>query len=552
VDETPGFDADAIRDAALRLLTEHPDASVVAAGYNGIFCEMPAQVPLNGQRVLRTRLYDLVPADQRVAVYDGWRRVRQNGAATVAVRMEDGEPATMYFLDTRAAWGVCLALLVRGEAREQLDELGPEVPARSRFGRFWRDDTGRVLEMDDAAEQMVGFVARDMRVRDAAEWIHPEHRELAFDNWIDTLSNPGVARRWRCRHLLADGSWLWVEITNTNLLDDPDHGRVLSEMMDISEEMAVNERLREREELLQRLAESLPSGIVQVDAAGNVVYTNSRLHGILGVGPAPTLREQFATAVMDDRPRLASAVDRVVSTGVDVDLDLRLERHERGQQRICQLTLRALRDRHGDVSGAVVTVEDVTESTTLRRELERRANIDPLTALYNRAATMAELERLVSTTGASSRATGVVFIDLDKFKPINDRLGHAAGDEVLATAAERLRQAVREQDLVGRIGGDEFLVVCPGLVGAEVARALAQRIMSHLAEPFVLSVGEPVDLAASIGVAWATNGETTADRLVARADAAMYEAKARRDGVPVLAGEVVGEHAVTSPVDRAH
>jgi diguanylate cyclase (GGDEF)-like protein len=239
----------------------------------------------------------------------------------------------------------------------------------------------------------------------------------------------------------------------------------------------------------------------------------------------------------------------VVSTGVDVDLDLRLERHERGQQRICQLTLRALRDRHGDVSGAVVTVEDVTEGTTLRRELERRANIDPLTDLYNRAATMAELERLVSAGGGvGARETGVVFIDLDKFKPINDRLGHAAGDEVLATAAERLRRAVREQDLVGRIGGDEFLVVCPGMSGADVARTLAQRIISHLAEPFVLSVGEPVDLAASIGVAWAVNGATTADRLVARADAAMYEAKARRDGVPVLAGEVAGDPVGTQRV----
>ena len=130
MDENPGFDAGAIQQAALRLLAEHPGASVLAAGYNGILCDMPAQVPLTGQRVLRTRLYDLVPADQRVAIYDGWRRVRQNGAATVAVRMEDGEPATMYFLDTRAAWGVCLAILVRGETAEQLEELDP----RSRPG----------------------------------------------------------------------------------------------------------------------------------------------------------------------------------------------------------------------------------------------------------------------------------------------------------------------------------------------------------------------------------------------------------------------------------
>jgi diguanylate cyclase (GGDEF)-like protein/PAS domain S-box-containing protein len=540
------LDSEAIVDAAIRLLDHYPAARVAAVGYGGIFCEMPPGVPLEGHEVVTTRLYDLVRPEYRVAVFDGWRRVRQHGAGTVPVKLGDGEPATMYFLDTRAAWGVLLAIVVPGEPDpEDLGELGPDLPARSRFGRFWRDDLGRVVKMDRAGEEMLGFVEDDLRLQDATDWIHPEHRELAFENWIETLASPRIARRWRCRHLCKDRSYLWVEITNTNLLDDPDHGMVLSEMMDISDEMAVNERLREREELLQRLAESLPSGIVQIDAGGDVVYTNSRLHKILGVGHEPTLRAQFATTVLDDRPRLAGAVDRVISTGVDVDLDLRLDRHERGQQRICQLTLRALRDGHGEVSGAVITVEDVTESTVLRRELERRANVDPLTDCFNRAATMAELERLVRHPGQPGTGTGVVFIDLDKFKPINDRLGHAAGDEVLAAAADRLRGAVREQDVVGRLGGDEFLVVCPGVTGPEVSLALAGRIASHLAEPLVLAAGEPVDLAGSIGVAWSRNEHTTADRLVARADGAMYEAKSRRDGIPVLADPPVDDRRVS-------
>jgi diguanylate cyclase (GGDEF)-like protein/PAS domain S-box-containing protein len=538
VAEVQKLDPGAIVDVAARMLDEYPSARVAAVAYTGIFCDMPPQVPLNGQEVVTRRLYDLVLPQFRVAVYDGWRRVRQHGAGTVPVKTDDGEPATMYFLDTRPAWGVLLAIIVPGEPEvDDLGALGPDIPARSRFGRFWRDDLGRVVKVDRAGEEMVGYVEDELRYEDATEWIHPEHRELAFENWIETLSSPGVARRWRCRHLCNDGSYLWVEITNTNLLDDPDHGLVLSEMMDVSDEMAVNERLREREELLQRLAESLPSGIVQVDADGDVLYTNSRLHEILGTGREPTLRAQFATTVMDDRPRLAGAVDRVISTGVDVDLDLRLDRHERGQQRICQLTIRALRDGHGAVSGAVITVEDITESTVLRRELERRANIDPLTDCYNRAATMAELERLVNRPGDGSTGTGVVFIDLDKFKPINDRLGHAAGDEVLAAAAERLRKAVRDQDLVGRLGGDEFLVVCPGVHRPELALALAGRISRQLAEPLVLSAGEPVDLAGSIGVAWSADEGITADRLVAQADSAMYAAKARRDGVPVLADE---------------
>jgi diguanylate cyclase (GGDEF)-like protein/PAS domain S-box-containing protein len=536
VAENRKLDSDTIVAAAVKLLEEHPDAKVAATAYTGFFAEMPAAVPLQGQELITTRLYDLVAPEYRVAVFDGWRRVRQHGAGTVPVKLHGGEHATMYFLDTREAFGVLLSIVVPGEPEEDdFGDLGPDTPARSRFGRFWRDDLGRVVKMDDAAAQLLGFSEDELRYQDSTDWIHPEHRELAFENWIETLSSPGVPRRWRCRHLCRDGSFLWVEITNVNHLEDAEHGLVLSEMMDISEEMAANERLREREELLQRLAESLPSGIVQVDAAGSVLYTNTRLHEILGVTPATTLRAQFATAVMDDRPRLASAVDRVVSTGVDVDLDLRLDRHDQAQQRICQLTLRALRDGDGNVNGAVITVEDVTESTMLRRELERRANIDPLTACYNRAATMAELERLLDQRVQPDLGTGVVFIDLDKFKPINDRLGHAAGDEVLMAAADRLRLGVRAQDIVGRLGGDEFLIVCPGVNRPEVALAVAERVVGQLAEPLQLANGELVDLSASIGVAWSVNEETTSDRLVARADAAMYDAKRRRDGIPVLA-----------------
>jgi diguanylate cyclase (GGDEF)-like protein len=137
--------------------------------------------------------------------------------------------------------------------------------------------------------------------------------------------------------------------------------------------------------------------------------------------------------------------------------------------------------------------------------------------------------------GQPDMGTGVVFIDLDHFKPINDRLGHAAGDEVLAAAAERLRLGVRAQDLVGRLGGDEFLVVCPGIARPEVVGTVAERIVESLAEPLLLSCGEVVELKASMGIAWSVNDETTPDRLVARADDAMYEAKSRRDGQPVMA-----------------
>ena len=116
----------------------------------------------------------------------------------------------------------------------------------------------------------------------------------------------------------------------------------------------------------------------------------------------------------------------------------------------------------------------------------------------------------------------MVYVDLDKFKPVNDTLGHAAGDEVLVQVADQLRIASRSDDAVGRLGGDEFLVLLRSVPGPEAAMQAAQRIREALCGTFQLSSGA-VELSASIGVAWTNGGTPTADELVKRADAAMYE-----------------------------
>jgi diguanylate cyclase (GGDEF)-like protein/PAS domain S-box-containing protein len=534
-DRSGAPDGDPVAAAYERLLADHPDARVAAVNYQGIYQDLPDTVPRQGHDELKDRAFDMVGGGDRVRMFDAWRLTRQNGSAAVDVTLLTGEPATFFFLDTRAAYDVLLVVLVPDESLvDELADLTVDAPARSRFGRYWRNDVARVVRMDTAAGQLLGFDLEGIRGREAVDFIHPDDHSNGYDNWLETISAPGAATRWRGRHLHAEGHYLWIEFTNTYLPEGLEAGTVLSEMMDVSEEMAANERLREREELLQRLAESLPTGIVQIDLRGLVVFTNSRLHQIVGTGPMPTLLEQFATTEPDDRRKLASAVDRVIGSGADVDLDLRLEARGDAQAQTCRLIIRALHDAGGMVAGAVLTVEDITEATGLRHELEQRANFDPLTSCNNRASTMARLHWLLGQSPSPTAGTGVIFLDLDEFKPINDRLGHAAGDQVLAAAADRLRLAVRGQDLVGRLGGDEFLAVCPGIDRPQLAVVVAERITRLFAEPLMLG-DEEVHLKASMGVAWSLNRSTTAERLVARADEAMYEAKRRRDGLPYLA-----------------
>lgn len=162
------------------------------------------------------------------------------------------------------------------------------------------------------------------------------------------------------------------------------------------------------------------------------------------------------------------------------------------------------------------------EMRGLHEALSQRALQDVLTGLPNRAALLAHLEVLLRR-GRSTGGTTALFIDLDGFKRVNDVLGHAAGDELLVRAAERISACVRPSDLVARLGGDEFVVVCEGAVPAE-ASAVADRILAQLCTPFRVD-GHDAVVSASIGLATADAEQADAEALLRRADLAMYDAK---------------------------
>jgi diguanylate cyclase (GGDEF)-like protein len=271
---------------------------------------------------------------------------------------------------------------------------------------------------------------------------------------------------------------------------------------------------------LRRLTETLPLGVLQIDNDGRVVFRNERLSALVGNGTARTALEEFAHVVADDRDALAGALATVL-TGPDVDLQVALE-HPTAGLRHCDVRLRALSNRAGDgVIGAILCVADVTEERRHQVEIERRAAYDGLTDLLNRTSVFSALRTKLT---AVDKGLAVVFIDLDRFKPINDKYGHAVGDRVLQVVAERLRGAAREEDLVGRTGGDEFLVVCPTMPSLAAARRLGERVATAVQQP--LEIGDVMlEPSCSVGVAFTRDPAEDVDALVARADAAMYASK---------------------------
>jgi diguanylate cyclase (GGDEF)-like protein len=289
------------------------------------------------------------------------------------------------------------------------------------------------------------------------------------------------------------------------------------------------------------LSDALPVGLIQIDLIGNVTFTNDQLHAIVGVAPAATLMAQLSTVVADDLPLLYRALKAVLADEPVDDIELRLElppaRVPTGEQaaRVCVLSLRALTDSNGAVNGAVGCISDVTDRVQLHRELEIRASVDALTECLNRGAIIQLLERTIATPHTTPDGTAVVFLDLDRFKSVNDRFGHSAGDRFLRAAADRLRGAIRDCDRVGRLGGDEFLVVCPRVESAATARASARRIADSMSSSVDIGA-EAVELRASIGVAW-TASPLDADEFIEQADRAMYESKRARNGAITMFGD---------------
>ncbi|MGC8120497.1 EAL domain-containing protein [Marinobacter sp. VGCF2001] len=189
-----------------------------------------------------------------------------------------------------------------------------------------------------------------------------------------------------------------------------------------------------------------------------------------------------------------------------------------------QLVVTPIKDNSGETTGYLILGEDISIRKRYEQQLLRQANYDILTGLPNRMLALDRLKLALAQARRDETQVGVMFLDLDNFKHINDTLGHDAGDTLLIEAARRISSCLRGTSTVARLGGDEFLVVLPGLKGPDAACQVADRILTTFATPFMLS-GQEVFVTTSIGIATFPNDSDNSGTLLQHADAAMYEAK---------------------------
>ena len=548
---------DSVEVALSLLLKDHPAAEVAAldALASPVNVPIPAWVQVAKERVVEgPAMLDLVVPADRVVVAKLWgvARIRGTAMGTVRLQRQPESPGCLYLFDLRKRHKVMiLAFLESPTAPDLFPGTAQLSTLTPRFARASKDAGALYRWVDPALLKILGWAPDEMIGHRTLEFIHPDDHEKGIANWLEMLESPGLGHRVSLRHRHRNGSWVWLEITNRNRLSEAEHADILTEIVDISGEMAAHEALRAREQLLAQLTDTVRVGLFHTDPSGDLLFTNRRLQDITGTTVATTLHEQMAAVVAEDRAALEAAV-RSAAAGAEADIEMAI-RPAGSTIRHCTLSVRPLLDDDKKVTGLTGCLDDVTVMIRARRELEVRAASDLLTGCLNRNAILTALQDLLDRppvpVGDRRKGTAVIFVDLDAFKQVNDEFGHAAGDDCLVTVTERIRATIRSGDLLGRFGGDEFVVVCSDVAGPsealEIARSLAHGAFSRTLDHTPGSL--PVR--ASIGVAWADEPGVQAARLIQAADTAMYASKRAGRGEPVMDFSVkaISDYALIAP-----
>lgn len=309
--------------------------------------------------------------------------------------------------------------------------------------------------------------------------------------------------------------------------------RTIGAHLDITEHKLAAEALRESEERFRLAAEAAGLGVWDYDVTTKRREWSERLRQIMGVGPEvePGLAVAEACIHPADRERFQKVLQNARDSSLArFEATCRIRRLDDRAERWIAMNGWRIHGSDNRLHRIIVTVRDVTAEKTAEARVRWSASHDALTRLANRSLFQERLDGALEQAAESGRAVGVMLLDMDHFKQINDSLGHDAGDMLLKMFAKRLRGVVRHCDTVARFGGDEFAVVLPELDGEHSLLRVSRAIQQRLREPFV-HAGRILDCRVSIGASLYPRHGKTADELLKNADIALYAAKGAGRGL---------------------
>ncbi|WP_147373898.1 diguanylate cyclase domain-containing protein [Massilia cavernae] len=292
----------------------------------------------------------------------------------------------------------------------------------------------------------------------------------------------------------------------------------------VSESLARYSSLRDyQSRLFDALLSSSPDLAFIIEPGGQLIYANAAFAEHVGIPAAKLRGADFYALAATFAPEIEVHVDQVVRSQAVDRGELGFSAGG-GRRQVYEYLLVPVLDPQGRSEAVAGTARDVTERKEAEERIRRSANYDHLTELPNRSLFRERLEHEIRHAARSGLTLALLFLDLDGFKAVNDRLGHAAGDQLLQKVARRISACVRGTDTVARLGGDEFTVILADVARPAAIEALCAKMLAEIDKPYALAAGE-ARVSASIGITLYPGDGASLDELLRKADAAMYRAK---------------------------
>jgi diguanylate cyclase (GGDEF)-like protein/PAS domain S-box-containing protein len=394
-----------------------------------------------------------------------------------------------------------------------------------------------------ANRQFASFVGVDrleLIGRRLADLVPPEYSELVSDNIRRRLAGETAAERYEIDMIGLDGQLSRLEIASTVVDYDKGSALLITGVEIIPTQTHQILRLGDAASESQQLAlESIAEAIITTDKEGLITFLNPAAEKLTGTQPGTSIGKHLEDIVSlvdeADRRVLSDPVHQALTSGAPVNLSRRalLLSRANGSERSIELSASPIRNSARELAGAVVLLHDVTEMRGIARQMSYQATHDALSGLVNRREFERRLEEAIEGGRRGEGQHVLCYLDLDHFKLVNDTSGHIAGDSMLREVAKLLRDAVRDSDTVGRLGGDEFgvlLVGCP----LDKARQIADDVTRAVGDHRFVWKDKIYNIGVSVGLVEISRESGSFEELMAAADTACYVAKKQGSGRVVV------------------
>ncbi len=383
---------------------------------------------------------------------------------------------------------------------------------------------GQIIDANEAAVKRYGYTYQELTNMPVYKLRLPEDQSSVAD-FLEKAPN---GMEFELKHICKDGSVFPIDISAKGAMIN---GKpiIVSLIRDITKRKKAEAEVWLEKERAQVTLESIGDAVITTDVRGNVEYLNPVAEALTGWTNADAvgLSEERVFQIIneDSGLKVESPIEQSLRSGDIVGLaNHTVLINKQGSTIAIEDSAAPIRDRDETIIGAVLVFHDVSYKRNLMKELTHQAQHDALTGLPNRYLFNEHLKLALARAKRKQSKLAVIFLDLDRFKLINDTMGHNMGDRLLYHVAERVRRSLREGDTIARQGGDEFLILLPEIVDDLEAASVAERILGVFAQPIMLD-GNEIYLSTSIGISLYPDDGTDLETLVKQADIAMYYAK---------------------------